>query len=650
MRRSTGRTACALGVVLLLGAAAGPAAAGEGPEPPPVEEESVRAFLDRRVPELLEEFDVPGAAVSVVAGGGQVFAQGYGVADLETEEPVDAEETAFPTASVAKSFTALTVLRLVEEGGLDLHADVNGYLPEHLRLDDAYPGDPVTLHHLLTHTAGLEEAVAGTAVSDYAEEYTAERLREVPEPDRIEPPGRFTAYSNYGYDLLGAVAEEAEGKPFADIARERVFAPLGMDGSAFVDGAAAAERFSVPTLYRMTAEGNAPDRSPVLAAEPAGGAFAPVTDMSRFMLALLGGGELDGERVLPAGAVEAMLERQAANDPRLTGSGYGTWERSAGSPRAVGHGGDLGGLHTEYALVPEEGVGVYVAVNGDGDGDDPINDMRALVVQEFLAEFTGDGEDAEGGGGAPSEAAGDGPGRYTGTYVTTRASKSDASALKVALDQVSVVADGGGALRTESPVLPERRWLPVEPGLYREDGGNGGTLAFIEEDGEVAGLGFDENPTQAYQRVPWYGQPNLHLAAVGAALLVMASLLMWPLAGAVRRLRGKRPAAPRGSRPALLAAGLTAAVCAGFAAFFCYLVVRMEVLEVLLFSGSPLLTVPLAAAVPAAVCSVAAIVPAWRRGWWSALGRVHYSAVALASAVFLAFAALYGLVWAPALS
>ncbi|MFC7743486.1 hypothetical protein ACFQXA_24765 [Nocardiopsis composta] len=125
---------------------------------------------------------------------------------------------------------------------------------------------------------------------------------------------------------------------------------------------------------------------------------------------------------------------------------------------------------------------------------------------------------------------------------------------------------------------------------------------------------------------------------------------MWPLAGAVRRLRGKRPAAPRGSRPALLAAGLTAAVCAGFAAFFCYLVVRMEVLEVLLFSGSPLLTVPLAAAVPAAVCSVAAIVPAWRRGWWSALGRVHYSAVALASAVFLAFAALYGLVWAPALS
>src|SRR5690606_35158645 len=74
------------------------------------------------------------------------------------------------------------------------------------------------------------------------------------------------------------------------------------------------------------------------------------------------------------------------------------------------------------------------------------------------------------------------------------------------------------------------------------------------------------------------------------------------------------------------------------------------VLEVLLFSGSPLLTVPLAAAVPAAVCSVAAIVPAWRRGWWSALGRVHYSAVALASAVFLAFAALYGLVWAPALS
>src|SRR5690606_39673028 len=118
-----------------------------------------------RVPELLEEFDVPGAAVSVVAGGGQVFAQGYGVADLETEEPVDAEETAFPTASVAKSFTALTVLRLVEEGGLDLHADVNGYLPEHVRLDAAYPSDPVTQHPRLTHRAALADAAASTADS-----------------------------------------------------------------------------------------------------------------------------------------------------------------------------------------------------------------------------------------------------------------------------------------------------------------------------------------------------------------------------------------------------------------------------------------------------------------------------------------------------
>ncbi|WP_017595561.1 serine hydrolase domain-containing protein [Nocardiopsis potens] len=643
MWRSIGRSASALGAVLVLAAGAGPAAAEEDPGPPRVDEEGVRAFLDRRVPELLEEFDVPGAAVSVVAGGEQVFAQGYGVADLETGEPVVAEEAAFPTASVAKSFTALAVLRLAEEGRLDLHADVNGYLPEDLRIDDAYPGDPVTLHHLLTHTAGLEEAVVGTAVSDYAEESAAERLRTVPKPDRVEPPGRFSAYSNYGYDLLGVVVEEAEGKPFADAARELVFEPLGMDRSAFTDGADAAERFPVPTLYRMTPDGNAPDRGPVLAAEPAGGAFAPVTDMSRFMLALLGGGELDGERVLPAGAVEAMLDRQAANEPRLTGSGYGTWERSAGSPRTVGHGGDLGGLHTEYALVPEEGVGVYVAVNGDGDGDDPINDMRALVVHDFLAEFTGAGTDRADGTGA----AGADPDRYTGTYVTTRTSRGDAASLKVALDQVSVVEDGGGALRTESPALPDRRWIPVEPGLYREDGGNGGTLVFIEEDGAVAGLGFDENPTQAYRRVPWYGQPNLHLAAAGAALPVMASALVWPAAGAVRRLRGRRTAAPRGSRAALLAAGLAAAACTGFTAFVGYLLVRIELLEALLFTGSPLLVLPLAAAVPLAAVAVAAAVPAWRRGWWSRLGRVHYSAVVLASAVFLSIAAFYGLVWSP---
>lgn len=606
--------------------------------------QEVSDFLDTRIPELLEEQSVPGAAVSVVAEGQELFAEGYGEADPQTGERVVAERTAFPTASVAKSFTAAAVLQLADAGEVDLDADVNTYLPAEAQIADTYPGEPVTLHHLLTHTAGFEEAVAGTTASS-AEEVPA-LAEEVGEgqPERIFAPGRFSAYSNFGFSVAALAVEEVSGQSFPEYTEEHLFAPLGMDNTAFAQHDDAAQRLDTPASHWVDSAGRNNTAVQEYGTLPAGGAYSTVTDMARFMQALLAGGAIDGEQALSRESVAAMSARQHANDPRTTAMGYGMFESPSDGPRVVGHDGDGFGNHAGYVLVPEHDAGLYIVQNSDGDSGEEYRYLRDAVIEEFLAEFFGVGLAAEAPQAAdiPMEA-------YAGTYVTTRISHNDPSRLmKAGLDQIRVRVNADGTLHAAHPLLtwiPEV-WVPVEEGLFAsEDGAQ--TLAFIEEDGEVAALTLGLNPTNAYERVAWYASPNLHMAVAGVALLVCATVLVWPAAALVRRVRGHRGAiAERGlTRGARLAAGAAGLLCLGFPVFLAAVFANEALMESLLFSGSPLLGAPLAAATILAAAAVGAAALAWRRGWWTVLGRAHYTAVATALVAFLAVAYHYNLVW-----
>ena len=123
---------------------------GQGPTDPA----EMEAFLDELMAKDMEENHIAGAAVSVVKDGKLFFAKGYGYADVENKVPVDPEQTAFAIGSVGKLFTWTAVMQLVEQGKLDRDADVNTYLD--FRIPDTYP-EPITLKHLLTHTAGFED-------------------------------------------------------------------------------------------------------------------------------------------------------------------------------------------------------------------------------------------------------------------------------------------------------------------------------------------------------------------------------------------------------------------------------------------------------------------------------------------------------------
>jgi CubicO group peptidase (beta-lactamase class C family) len=156
---------------------------------------------------------------SVVKDGKLFFAKGYGYADLENNIPVDPEKTIFRTGSVGKVFTWTAVMQLVEQGKLDLNADINTYLD--FRIPDTYP-QPITLKHLMTHTSGIEDRWIGSLTPD-ASELVPEREWLVANfPGRVRPPGEAAGYSNYNAMLAGYIVARVSGEPYEQYIQKHI--------------------------------------------------------------------------------------------------------------------------------------------------------------------------------------------------------------------------------------------------------------------------------------------------------------------------------------------------------------------------------------------------------------------------------------------
>ena len=193
--------------------------------------EDIEDFTDGFVAGRAATSHFAGLVIAVVKDGALLFSKGYGYADLERRIPVTAGETLFRMGSVAKLFTATAAMQQVERRKLELDRDVNAYLRDFV-VDENYP-QPVTLRHLLTHTAGFEQRGATAIFVDDASKLVplSESLRRHL-PARIWPADGATtapraAYSNWGMALAGWMVELSSDIPFDDYVERNIFAPLG---------------------------------------------------------------------------------------------------------------------------------------------------------------------------------------------------------------------------------------------------------------------------------------------------------------------------------------------------------------------------------------------------------------------------------------
>ncbi len=189
----------------------------------------VEAWMDGLMPTALDTAQVPGAVVVVVKDGQVLFEKGYGYADYARQVPVDPRKTLFRPGSVSKLFTWTAVMQLVEQGRIDLDADVNRYLDFSI---PRYHGAPVTMRDLMTHRAGFSETARDLLTYGKAPPPLDVVLKRYV-PPRIFAPAGGPGYSNYGASLAGYIVQRVSGQPFDDYVDQHIFAPLGMTRSTF---------------------------------------------------------------------------------------------------------------------------------------------------------------------------------------------------------------------------------------------------------------------------------------------------------------------------------------------------------------------------------------------------------------------------------
>lgn len=427
------------------------------------------AFLNEfmTTPEIAALYE--GAAVTIVKDGEVVVQQGFGYADKSQEEVVDPNETVFRVASVTKSLTAVAVMQLVEQGLIDLDADIQTYLGD-IEYDNPFD-QPVTMKHLLSHTSGFE--IRDPDVSLFNDDF--ERFVEIEDyvrakmPPVVREPGTSYMYGNFDSLVQGLIVQNVSGQPFEDYMEEHIFAPLEMNSSGFLlEG----------NLLDNLATGYDPMGEPmdVYAVMPTvmphGGMLTTADDMGKFMIAFLEDRASGAELLLTEQSVEEMIEYRVATHPLLPSTTYGFESASqlpgAGSSQdVITKAGDLMGFSSYLWFVPEENLGVFVTYNNNG----PLRDvLYANLMVSFFPQYV---SPADLGDYTPSVDLS----RFEGMYIDLRM----ASLIN------TIEVGGEGELIISNAFLGPQTLYQLDDLLFGDE--NGMLFGFVEnEDGTIAYL------------------------------------------------------------------------------------------------------------------------------------------------------------------
>ena len=260
----------------------------------------------------MKEHGVPGVALGIVADG-VVTIRGLGVTNVEDPLPVNAH-TVFPIASISKTFAATAMMRLVEQGKVDLRAPVRTYLPEFRVRDEAASRD-ATVWHLLTHLGGWEGQVSG---AERGTETLKNFVATITDLMQIAPPGKAWSYNNAGFSIAGRVIEVAAGTPINRAVRDLVFQPLGLEHAGTTAGDFIVQRFAAGHSVR---DGKATLQRPFSGSTSvtAGGVGLCMTDLLAYARFHMGDGRAaNGDRVLERESLEQMrtaqLHKQGTDD------------------------------------------------------------------------------------------------------------------------------------------------------------------------------------------------------------------------------------------------------------------------------------------------------------------------------------------------
>jgi len=486
--------------------------------------ENLENFLDEFIPPEMETAHVPGLVITVVNRDEVLLSKGYGFSDIENQVPMT-PLTNIRAGSVSKSVLATGVIRLVEQGVLDLDAPVSTYISD-LKLDDEF-GPASTVGQLLTHTSGYQDNLVRSHSPDINSGESLSEVLRADLPPRAFAPDTVSSYSDWNFSLLGYAIEGAADKPYEVVMDDLLFDPLGMENTTYEQPLPVDIFNNLAVGYGWNYSKNRFDTVPhdYVRMSPGIALVTNGDDMGAYLQMLLNNGSLRGNQILEDEALEMLLTRQGAAHPLSRGWSYGFVENTFSGRQVLYKDGNGIGFASRMVLMPDQDLGIFVSTNHRNLGEGFWPTQAAMMatrtlVTAILENFVPESEIETHKVQAQLE--GTNPTRFIGHFQKASVSRNDFFKLEGMLDNVDVKDNGDGTLKIGSGTYHE-----VEPLVFQSlENPNFHIIFFENQEGNVEFLTF--GGTGSYQKVPWYQTKNFQIGLLVTITLVsLAMLISW---------------------------------------------------------------------------------------------------------------------------
>jgi CubicO group peptidase (beta-lactamase class C family) len=481
------------------------------------DERVLNAFVDGIVTNRMQEAHVPGAVVTIVKDGRIIFSKGYGFANLEQRTPVDPDKTLFRIASVSKVFNATAVMRLVDEGLIDLNEDVRPHLAAAgLELDNQALG-PITMKELLTHTSGIRDLHIPnlTESKDAGQVLPLGPYLKKCLPLRWQEPEESVLYTDHGIALAGYVAELASKTRYEDAVMQRVMRPLGMKHTWYTITLPEGQQTNLAVGYSFRDAACKPIPFLYSSIEPPVGVLTTGNDMARLMICHLSG----CKGFLKTQTAALMHQPQYTDDARLgvqwtCGFVYETYP--TGKEPYLFHVGGAYGFASVLGVSLTRGIGVFVAQNLPAPHVFDLTDiLDALPDGRVTNEIAKPAQTAATTNVGMADAK-----LLAGTYVLDR---NLSRGVKIPKEDCVYVRYVEGFKGIEVEYWQTRnnpaRYVQVAPNLFKSVNGDEEVSFRTSKDGERTYLiDYNMRGDGAFRRVSHSDQPNAPAAQPDTAL------------------------------------------------------------------------------------------------------------------------------------
>ncbi|MBS4202176.1 serine hydrolase [Bacillus sp. FJAT-49732] len=368
-------------VIIVLGVLTFPLhiSAAEDTTPSGISLTNLEAFVDDYAEDYIGK-TTAGASIAVLKNNEIVLSKGYGFADIEKEQPMNPSTTVLEWGSITKLFVWVSVMQLVEENELDLHANISDYLPDGFLLNLKYDA-PITMLDLMNHQAGFEDYVFDLGYPNPKDVRSLEEGLKIAEPKQVYKPGEVVSYSNYSTSLAALIVENITGEQFYDYVSNHILKRLEMNHSSIhptlhdhqnlVENKATGYKLVKPATFEASSWF-------YMSMYPSGGLNGTAEDLAKFAAALMPKEGETSPLFKSNDTLVEMLSQSYSPHQNMMDIAHGFWEYD-GVSRGLTHGGNTASFSSNFQIVPEEQFAVIVLTNQASEVEMSYGLIKELV-------------------------------------------------------------------------------------------------------------------------------------------------------------------------------------------------------------------------------------------------------------------------------